>query len=136
MAREFGEGLTQNTDKCDLLIVDDEPSFRLFLEDYFKQRIPGIKIKLAEDGEEAYNLALKFRARIIWTCIKMPRKSGLDLIESVKKIPDIQNTKIIVYTAYHSGKDKALALGADAFLPKGDYDQLEDGLKIVGNFLK
>ena len=126
----------ERINECDVLVVDDEPNFRLFLEDYFKQKIPGIKIKLAEDGVEAYNLALKFRPCIIWTCIKMPRMSGLELIESIKKNPDIQNTKIIVYTAYHSGKDKALALGADAYLPKGDYGQLEEGLKTVTEFLK
>ncbi len=122
--------------ECDLLIVDDEPSIRLFLEDYFKQKMPSIKIKLAEDGEEAYNLALIFRPRIIWTCIRMPRMSGIDLIESIKKNPDIRNAKIIVYTAYHSEKNQALALGADAYLHKGDYEQLEDGLRIVDNFLK
>ena len=122
--------------ECDLLIVDDEPSYRLFLEDYFKQKIPGIKTKLAEDGEEGYNLALRFRPRIIWTCIKMPRMSGLDLIGAIKENPDIKNTKIIVYSGYGSEeiKNKALALGADAFLSKGFYEQLEEGLKIVANF--
>lgn len=77
--------------ECDVLVVDDEPNFRLFLEDYFKQKMPGIKIKLAEDGVEAYNLALKFRPRIIWTCIRMPRVSGLELVEMIKKDPDIRN---------------------------------------------
>jgi CheY-like chemotaxis protein len=62
--------------------------------------------------------------------------SGLDLIKSIKKNPDIRNAKIIVYTAYHLGKNQALALGADAYLHKGDYEQLENGLKIVANFLK
>ena len=126
----------EKIDKCDLLIVDDEPSYRLFLEQYFRLNIPGAKIKLAKDGEEAYNLALEFKPRIIWTCIKMPSLDGLKLIELIKKNPDIQNTNIIVYTAYHSGKNQALALGANAYLHKGDYGQLEEGLKIVTNFLK
>jgi YesN/AraC family two-component response regulator len=128
----------EKIDKCDLLIVDDEPGYRLFLEDFFKQRMPGVKIKLAKDGEEAYNLALKFKPRIIWTCIKMPSLDGLKLIELIKKNPDIRNAKIIMYTGYHSEKIKneAFKLGADAFLPKGEYGQLEEGLKIVTNFLK
>jgi two-component system alkaline phosphatase synthesis response regulator PhoP len=125
-------------DKCDLLIADDEPSFRLFLEVYFKQMIPGIKIKLAKDGEEAYDLTLRLRPRILWTCIRMPSMDGFELIESIKENPDIQNTKVIIYTAYHSGeiKNQAIELGADAFLLKGDYEQLEEGVKIVVNFLK
>jgi two-component system response regulator YesN len=121
---------------CDLLVVDDEPNYRWSLKDYFKQRMPGIKIKVAKDGKEAYSLALKFRPRIIWTCIRMPHMSGLELIEAIRKDPDNRDTKIIVYSAYHSGKNEALALGADAFLLKGDNEQLEEGVKIVANFLK
>jgi adenylate cyclase len=131
-----GLELIKKMGKCDLLIVDDEPSYRLSLEQYFRLNIPGVKIKLAKDGEEAYNLALKFKPRIIWTCIKMPLFSGLELIELIRKNSDIQNTNIIVYTAYHSGKNQAFALGADAYLHKGEYGQLEEGLKIVTNFLK
>jgi len=52
-------------EKCDLLIVDDEPGFRAMLEDFFKKRILGIEIKVAKDGKEAYNLALKLRPRIM-----------------------------------------------------------------------
>ena len=128
----------EKINECDLLIVDDEPGFRLFLEDYFKQKILGIRIKLAEDGEEAYNLALKFRPRIIWACIKMPRMNGLELMELIEKNPDIRNIRIIIYTAHHSAeiRNQAFALGADAYLHKGDYGQIEEGLKIVANFLK
>lgn len=124
--------------KCDLLIVDDEPSYRWSLEKYFKQRMPGIKIELAKDGEEAYNLALRFRPRIIWTCIKMPRMSGLELIESIKKNPDIQDAKVLVFSGYGSKEiiNQAFELGADAFLHKGNYDQLEEGANIVAKFLK
>jgi CheY-like chemotaxis protein len=133
-----GSETMEKINECDLFIVDDEPNFRLFLENYFKQKMPSIKIKLAEDGDEAYNLALKFRPRIIWTCISMPRVSGLELVELIKKDPDIRNIKIIIYTARHSGeiKNQAFALGADAYLYKGDYGQLEEGLKMVANFLK
>ncbi len=138
--RPIGRGLKviEKIDKCDLLVVDDEPSFRSFLVGYFRHMIPRIKIKLAKDGEEAYDLALEFRPRIIWTCIRMPHMDGFELIESIKKNPDIRNAKIIIYTAYHSEeiKNQAFELGADAFLPKGNYEQLEEGVKIVTNFLK
>jgi YesN/AraC family two-component response regulator len=124
--------------KYHLLIVDDEESFRLLLEDYFKQEIPGIKIELARDGEEAYNLALKFRLHIIWTCIKMPHMNGLELMKLIKENPDIQDAKVIVFSGYSSKeiKNQAFGLGADAFLHKGDYDSLEEGAKIVAKFLE
>ena len=106
----------EKIDSCDLLIVDDEPDIRLSLGLYFKMNIPGIKINSAKDGEEAYNLALKFRPRIIWSCIKMPRMSGLELIKLIKENPDIKNAKVIVYSGYGSKeiKNEAFELGADA----------------------
>lgn len=138
MGKEFDERFVQSTDKCDLLIVDDEPNFRLGLEGYFKQKMPGIKIKLAEDGEQACKLVSKFRPRVLWTCIGMPRMSGLKLIESIKKNTATQNTKVMIYTAHHSEeiKNQAVGLGADVYLYKGDHGQLEDGLKKLTNFLK
>ena len=122
--------------KCDLLIVDDEPNIRWGLEKYFKQEIPGIKIELAEDGEEGYRLALEFRPRIVWTCIRMPRLNGLELIKLIKKNPDIKNAKIIVYSGYGSKetKNQAFELGADAFFDKPG--NLDDMLTTVANFLK
>jgi YesN/AraC family two-component response regulator len=138
MTKEFDEGFAQDTDQCDLLIVDDEPSYRGMLKVYFRLMIPGIKIKLAKDGQEAYDLALTLRPRIIWTCIRMPSINGLELLEFVKRNPDIQNTKFIIYTAYDSDdmKKQAFELGADAFLAKGDFEQLEEGVKIVTKFLE
>jgi DNA-binding NarL/FixJ family response regulator len=125
-------------ERCDLLIVDDELSIRGSLDVYFKQKIPGIRIKLAKDGEEGYRLALKFRPRIIWTCIRMPRMNGLELIKQIKKNRHIRNAKIIIYTGYYSEeiRNQAFESGADAFLPKGNYVQLEEGAKILANFLK
>ena len=55
MRKEFDERFVQGKDKCDLLIVDDEPNFRPGLEGYFKQKMPGIKTKLAEDERSQVN---------------------------------------------------------------------------------
>ena len=127
--------------KCDLLIVEDEPSILAFLEVYFKRMILGIKIKSAKDGEEGYRLALEFRPRIVWTCVKMPRLNGLELIKLIKKNPDTQNAKVILFSGYGSKeiKNQAFELGADAFIDKGkgksNYEKFEQGAKMVANFL-
>jgi len=125
-------------ERCDLLIVDDEPGILAFLEVYFKRMIPGIKIKSAKDGEEGYRLALEFRPRIVWTCIRMPCLNGLELLKLIKKNPDTQNAKVILFSGYGSKevKNQAFELGADTFIDKGDYEKFEQGAKIVANFLK
>ena len=121
---------------CDLLVVDDEANYRWLLKDYFKQRIQGIKIKVAKDGEEGYSLALNFRPRIIWTCIRMPRINGLELIKLIKENPDIKNAKIIVFSGYGSEemKNQVLGLGANVFFQKPG--NLDDMLAKVTDFLK
>jgi len=123
-------------DRYDLLIVDDEESIRRFLELYFQRVIPGIKIKSAKDGEEGFRLVSEFRPRIIWTCIRMPRLNGLDLIKLIKQNPDIRNDKVIVYSAYGSReiRDQAFESGADVFIHKPG--KLEEMLATVTNFLK
>ena len=123
-------------ERCDLLIVEDEPNILAGLEVYFKRMIPGIKIKSAKDGEEGYRLALEFRPRIVWTCVKLPRLNGLDLIKLIKKNPDIRNAKLIIYTGYGSKevRNQALELGADPFLDKPG--NVDDMLATVVNFLK
>ena len=123
-------------ERCDLLIVDDEQSIRRFLEVYFKRMIPGIRIQSAEDGQEGYRLALEFRPRVIWTCIRMPRFNGLQLIKLLKKSRDIRDAKIIVFSAYGSEeiRNQAFELGAEAFFDKPG--NLDDMLAKVTDFLK
>jgi DNA-binding response OmpR family regulator len=124
------------TERCDLLIVDDEKSIRGLLEVYFKRMIPGIRIQSAEDGQEGYRLALEFRPRVIWTCIRMPRFNGLQLMKLIKKSRDIQDAKIIVFSAYGSKevRDQAFEFGADEFFDKPG--NLDDMLARVTDFLK
>jgi YesN/AraC family two-component response regulator len=124
------------TERCDLLIVDDEKSIRRLLEVYFKRMIPGIRIQSAEDGQEGYRLALEFRPRVIWTCIRMPRLNGLQLIKLIKKSRDIQDAKIIVFSGYGSKevKEEAFESGAEAFFDKPG--KLDDMLAKVTDFLK
>jgi len=125
-------------ERCDLLIVDDEPGIRTILQVYFKRMIPGIRIQSAEDGQEGYRLSLEFRPRVIWTCIRMPRFNGLQLIKLIKKSRDIRDAKVIVFSGYGSKevREEAFESGADAFLDKFDCNQLEEGVKMVANFLK
>jgi len=125
-------------ERCDLLIVEDEESIRRLLEVYFKRMVPKIRIQSAKDGQEGYRLALEFRPRVIWTCIRMPRFNGLQLIKLIKKSRDIRDAKIIVFSGYGSKevREQVFESGADAFLDKFDHGQLEEGIKMVANFLK
>ncbi len=81
-----------------LLIVDDEKSIRDFSSEYLSDL--GYRIFTAEDGEEALNI---FNANInginlIILDLTLPKVSGLEVLEHVKKISPY--TKIILSSGY------------------------------------
>jgi YesN/AraC family two-component response regulator len=109
------------TDKCDLLIVEDEESIRDFIGKIIQDRFPKLRIQSAEDGIEGLKKIKALKPRIVWTGVRMPRMDGLEMIELIRQNPDLKNTKIIVCTGCYTMenvKTRALELGVDRFFPK------------------
>jgi YesN/AraC family two-component response regulator len=109
------------TDKCDLLIVEDEESIRDFIGKIIHSRFPKLRIQSAEDGIEGLKKIKALKPRIVWTGVRMPRMDGLEMIELIRQNPDLKNTKIIVCTGCYTMenvKTRALELGVDRFFPK------------------
>ena len=129
--------MSPEIDRCDLLIVDDEESFRWLISEEIQERFPNASLQTAKDGVEGYELALKFRPRIVWTCIRMPRMDGLEMIKLIRKNAALKNTKILVFTGYGSEEVKNLALesGADVFLSKGGSGPLKEALSAIAGWM-
>lgn len=74
----------------------------------------------AVDGEEGINMAMEHTPDIIISDIMMPKKSGFELCETLKKDVKTNHIPIILLTAKASQKDKisGLSIGADAYLTK------------------
>jgi two-component system phosphate regulon response regulator PhoB len=108
--------------RCDLLVAEDEENFRWLIGRTIHEAIPDMRVEFAGDGCEALEKVEALRPRILWTCLRMPRMSGLELIEAIRSNPGLRETKIIVWTGYSSGevKKKAIESGADVFMSKGD----------------
>lgn len=81
-----------------ILIVDDEPAQRELVGGYLKKQ--GFDVTLAGSGEIALDFFRQDSFDMILTDQKMPRMSGLDLLEAIRKINP--ETAIIVMTAYGS----------------------------------
>ena len=99
-----------------ILIADDEPLIRGFLHDTLKGKY--FDISLAADGESACSLLKKETFDIIITDLKMPKKSGIDVLRYAKKIDP--NIFVIIMTAYGSIENavEAMKLGAFHYLIK------------------
>jgi CheY-like chemotaxis protein len=132
-SKNRGGGTVSFTNKCDLLIVEDEESLRHFIGKMIQDRFPNLRIQFAGDGLEGLEKVKVLKPHIVWTCVKMPRMSGLELIELIRKNPDLNKTKILVWTGCYTMKDvknHILELGVDVFLPKSP-GTIEEALSAI-----
>ncbi len=115
-----------------LLVVDDEPSMREFLEILLSQE--GYEVTTAATGEEGYKVYQSEGPDLILTDVKMPGMSGLDLIREIHSLDPL--IPIIAVTAYASADDaiRAVREGAYDYLSKPF--QVEDLRIIIRNALE
>ena len=73
----------------------------------------------AEDGQQAVELIRKGGVDVLLLDLAMPGRAGLSLLRQV--LDEGADLRVIVFTAYDpaSHKDRSLAVGAAAYLPKG-----------------
>ncbi len=107
-----------------ILIVDDEDAQRSILKGYLEKK--GYKIYSASSGIEGINAVQNNLIDIVLSDFKMPDKTGLEVLEAVKKInPEIS---FVILTAYGTVENavKAMRLGAFDYISKPvDLDELD-----------
>ena len=107
-----------------VLVVEDHHDTSFMLCRMLKME--GFDVEHAVDGMVGYNTASHNRPDLIVTDIQMPRMNGIELIKRIREDTALQNTPIIVISAF--GKriiDDALQAGADDFVEKPiDFDRL------------
>ena len=101
------------------LIVEENASFRQTLIWLLTTRFPSMVFEEADDGMEALQKINGFIPKIVFTEIKLPGQSGLDLTKKLKKsFPEIT---VIILTSCDLPEYRHAANqnGADHFLSKG-----------------
>jgi len=100
------------------LVVEDNPPERDTISGWLK--LAGFDVEAAADYRAAVALLATLRPDIICCDIALPRESGLDLVEWVRKTPAIDWVPILVMSERHSPEDMAQAehMGASAYLKK------------------
>ncbi len=105
-----------NNKSVSILIVDDDANYRTILSDFLKNE--GYDVVTANSAEEAVNRLGKDFFNIIISDLKLPGKSGIELLKIVKsKSNDVE---IIILTAFGSVDSavSALKIGACDYLVK------------------
>ena len=127
----------------EILLVEDDPrDARLTLRE-----LENIKntIHVARDGEEALDFLFCRGAyhdrspdhppRLVLLDLKLPKVSGLEVLQEIKSNPKTQAIPVVVLTS--SGEEKDLVesykLGVNSYIQKPvDFDQFRQSIKTLG----
>ncbi|MDI6745303.1 MAG: response regulator [Thermodesulfovibrionales bacterium] len=117
-----------------ILVVEDSPTMRQLIG-FAMKRIAGSKVIEATDGVDALKKLSSEKIDLILADINMPAMDGLKLVSLVRGNPAYKNIPIIIITTEGAEEDKkrALAIGANAYLPKPI--QTQELIKLVNGFI-
>ncbi len=101
-----------------ILIADDDPDILEILRYNLTQE--GYEVITAKDGDEALEKASKHQPELIVLDVMMPKKTGVEVCQRLRALPDFQKTLIIFLTAVSDdlAQIKGLETGADDYLAK------------------
>ena len=101
-----------------VLICDDEPYIIESLSYVVKRE--GFEVIIAEDGEEGLNKAKETNPDLIFLDVMMPKKSGFEVCEQLKKDESTKGIYIIILTARgeESDEKRGNEVGADEYITK------------------
>jgi two-component system chemotaxis response regulator CheY len=102
-----------------VLIVEDSPTMRQLLV-YAVGRVEGVDTIEAVDGVDALKKLAEATPDIILADINMPVMDGLKLVKRVRSDEKLSGIPIVIITTEGAEEDRerALALGANAFITK------------------
>lgn len=101
-----------------ILVCENEAPLRALVRETLDHE--GYEVIEACDGEESLELAQRTRPDLVLLDVKMPGRSGLEVLDELRSDPRFAQTPVIMLTARTQAADReaAEAGGADRFLAK------------------
>lgn len=117
-----------------ILVVEDSPTMRQLIS-FAMKRIANSKVVEATDGVDALKKLSSEKIDLILADINMPVMDGLKLVSLVRGNPVYKSIPIIIITTEGAEEDKkkAIAIGANAYLPKPI--QTQELIKLVNSII-
>ena len=112
-----------------VLLVEDDPGDELLVRTALDEATTSVELAVVEDGVEA--LAYLRRQGpyanvtfpdLVLLDLKLPRKSGMEVLEEMKNDPALRRTPVVILTTSYTPEDviNAYDLQASAYLSKPD----------------
>lgn len=123
----------QNSEKENILLVDDRPENLLALEGILESS--GYDLSKAESGQEALWLVLKHQFDLILLDVQMPGMDGFEVAELLRKKQETKEVPIIFITAISKEPqhiNRGYEVGAENYLFKPiDPDELKHKVEVA-----
>jgi two-component system, response regulator YesN len=122
-----------------ILIVEDEYNAREGLADLITKTSPGHTIcGKAADGQEGYDMALKYRPDLAFVDIELPKMNGLEMIEKLRQTSEIKSCMpaFVILSGYAEFRyaQQAIQYGVQDYLLKPiSYEKLKN---VIRNLVK
>lgn len=118
-----------------ILVIEDDK----FLRKVYESKLPkeGFAVISAVDGEDGLNKARTEKIDLILLDLIMPKKTGFEVLEEVKKDKNLAKIPILVLSNLGQDEDRgrAMALGADDFLIKSNLS-IKEVIEKIKQFTK
>jgi two-component system chemotaxis response regulator CheY len=122
-----------------VLIVNDSSDTRALVRGVQEHGASEVEVYEASSGMDALRMLPRGSFGLVIADLNMPDVNGLELIRFVRQTPQHRDTALLVFSTVSSDRDRerALALGADAFLPEpfspeGLQDAVAKALEVRG----
>ncbi len=110
-----------------ILIVEDNASFRRTFKEALETILPSVTIHEAREGNEALQKLEAFQPNLVFMDIHLPGENGLQLTKRMKS--NYPGTKVVILTGYDilEYREASIRCGADSFIDKNslNWEQIE-----------
>ncbi|WP_435414206.1 response regulator [Polaribacter aestuariivivens] len=119
-----------------IILADDDEDDRLFFEEAFDELKINTKVATFNDGVELMNYLNKENSllpNILFLDLNMPKKSGKQCLQEIKKEARFKDIAIAIYSTSASEEDieNTFVMGANVYIKKpNDFKQLK---KVLSN---
>jgi CheY-like chemotaxis protein len=101
-----------------VLVTDDDEDLRMLCEMYLQ--LDGFRVSKATNGREALESVGRDRPDLVLLDLMMPVMDGWECLSALKADPSTRDIPVFIITGKSqlADQERALAMGAEAFIPK------------------